>query len=94
MRKWIKTHVLFKIIDCVKFCGAFELALRGHDETESLENPGIFRGLVDFVVSLVKVPEEHLKTATVFKGTSKTKRSRTSCWTACCPWSRVLSRKR
>ena len=21
-----------KMIDCVKFCGAFELALRGHDE--------------------------------------------------------------
>lgn len=35
-----------KIIDCVKFCGAFELALRGHDETASSDIPGIFRGLV------------------------------------------------
>ena len=64
-------HVLSKIIDCVKFCGAFELALRGHDETDSSENPSIFRGLVDFVASLDNVLEEHLKTATVFKGTSK-----------------------
>ncbi|KAM4567259.1 zinc finger MYM-type protein 1-like isoform 2-T3 [Odontesthes bonariensis] len=64
-------HVLSKIIDCVKFCGAFELALRGHDETDSSENPGIFQGLVDFVASLDNLLEEHLKTATVFKGTSK-----------------------
>ena len=65
-------HILSKIIDCVKFCGAFELALRGHDETASSNNPGIFRGLVDLVASLDGVLEEHLKTATVFKGTSKT----------------------
>ena len=25
-------HILSRIIDCIKFCGAFELALRGHDE--------------------------------------------------------------
>jgi hypothetical protein len=28
-------YILSKIIDCIKFCGAFELALRGHDETEN-----------------------------------------------------------
>ncbi|XP_051808999.1 zinc finger MYM-type protein 1-like isoform X2 [Acanthochromis polyacanthus] len=65
-------HVLSKIIDCIKFCGAFELALRGHDESESSENPGVFRGLVDFVASLDAAVHEHLQTATVFKGTSKT----------------------
>ena len=65
-------HVLSKIIDCVKFCGAFEIALRGHDESESSENPGVFRGLVDLVASLDAVLQEHLQTATVFKGTSKT----------------------
>ena len=65
-------HILSKIIDCVKFCGAFELALHGHDESEGSENPGIFRGLVDFVASLDAVLHEHLQTATVFKGTSKT----------------------
>ncbi|KAJ3581611.1 hypothetical protein NHX12_016456 [Muraenolepis orangiensis] len=37
------------------------------------ESPLVFlRGLVDFVSSLDTVLEEHLKTATVFKGTSKT----------------------
>lgn len=65
-------HVLSKIIDCVRFCGAFELALRGHDESEGSDNPGIFRGLVDLVASLDSVLEEHLQNATVFKGTSKT----------------------
>ncbi|XP_056306384.1 uncharacterized protein LOC130218267 [Danio aesculapii] len=65
-------HILSRIIDCVKFCGAFELALRGHDESESSDNPGIFRGLVDFVASLDGVLKEHLDNATVFKGTSKT----------------------
>ncbi|XP_074476999.1 zinc finger MYM-type protein 1-like [Sebastes fasciatus] len=63
-------HILSKIIDCVKFCGAFELALR--DETDSSDNPGVFKGLVDFVASLDSVLEEHLETASVFKGTSKT----------------------
>lgn len=53
-----------------KFCAAFELALRGHDDSEHSDNPGIFRGLVDFVASLDGVL--HLQTATVFKGTSKT----------------------
>lgn len=56
----------------MKFCGAFELALRGHDESESSYNPGIFRGLIDFVASLDGVLKEHLENATVFKGTSKT----------------------
>ena len=40
--------VLSKIINCVKFCGKFELPLRGHDESTSSKNPGVFRGLVDF----------------------------------------------
>ncbi|XP_071058707.1 zinc finger MYM-type protein 1-like [Pseudochaenichthys georgianus] len=65
-------HVLSKIIDCVKFCGGFELALRGHDETDTSNNPGVFRGLVNLLASLDSVLEEHLKTASVFKGTSKT----------------------
>ncbi|XP_072042789.1 zinc finger MYM-type protein 1-like [Amphiura filiformis] len=65
-------HVLSKLIDCVKFCGAFELALRGHNETPDSENAGIFRGLVDLVAELDGVLAEHLDTATTFKGTSKT----------------------
>lgn len=65
-------YILSKLIDCIRFCGAFELALRGHDETEESLNPGVFRGLVDFVSSIDSAMETHLKTATVFKGTSKT----------------------
>ena len=65
-------HILNRIIQCVKFCKVFELALRGKDETEGSTNPGIFLGLVDFVAQLDEVFDEHLKNATVFKGTSKT----------------------
>lgn len=39
-------YILKRIIDCIKFCGAFELALRGHDESDSSDNRGIFLGLV------------------------------------------------
>uniref|UniRef100_H3A6X8 HAT C-terminal dimerisation domain-containing protein n=1 Tax=Latimeria chalumnae TaxID=7897 RepID=H3A6X8_LATCH len=65
-------YILSKLVDCVCFCGAFELALRGHDETESSLNPGMFQGLVDLVSSIDSAMEKHVKTATVFKGTSKT----------------------
>ena len=44
-------HILSKIIDAGKFSGAFELPLRGHDESETSENPGIFRGLIDLVAT-------------------------------------------
>ena len=65
-------HILSRIIDCIKFCGAFELALRGHDETLTSDNPGIFLGLVNFTAALDSVLSKHLESATVFKGTSKT----------------------
>lgn len=64
-------HILSKIIDRVKFCGPFELALRGHGESESSQNPGVFRGLIDFVALLDTVLNEHLVSA-AFEGTSKT----------------------
>uniref|UniRef100_H3A7F9 TTF-type domain-containing protein n=1 Tax=Latimeria chalumnae TaxID=7897 RepID=H3A7F9_LATCH len=65
-------YILSKLIDCEQFCGAFELALRGHDETESSLNPRMFRDLVDLVSSIDNEMEKHVKTATVLKGTSKT----------------------
>ncbi|VVC42633.1 Hypothetical protein CINCED_3A010975, partial [Cinara cedri] len=30
-------------INCIRFCGTFELELRGYDENETFLNPGIFR---------------------------------------------------
>lgn len=65
-------YILNKIIDCVKFCGSFELALRGHDESELSKNAGIFRGLIDFVSELDIIFKDHLDKSTVFKGVSKT----------------------
>ncbi|KAL1277160.1 hypothetical protein QQF64_023833 [Cirrhinus molitorella] len=65
-------HILSKLIDYIRFCGAFELTLRGHDETETSVNPSVFRGLVDLVASLDNIMQEHLEHATVFKVTSTT----------------------
>lgn len=68
-------YILSKIINCIRFCGAFELALRGHDESDSSNNPGIFRGLIDLVGSLDSEVKNHFDGSTnnsAFKGTSKT----------------------
>lgn len=56
-------HILGRLINCVKFCGLFELALRGKDESEGSSYTGIFYGLFHLVALLFK---ERLKTATVF----------------------------
>lgn len=64
-------YILKRIINCIKFCGFLELALRGHDESENSHNRGIFRELIDFTSELDSVLKQHLTTATVFKGTSK-----------------------
>ena len=63
---------LSKIINCVKFCGKFELPLRGHDESNESKNPGVFLGLIDFTCQLDTSFNAHISNATVFKGTSKT----------------------
>ncbi|KAL4153992.1 hypothetical protein QTP88_001825 [Uroleucon formosanum] len=65
-------YILNLIINCIRFCGAFELALRGHDEKDTSLNPGIFRGLISFSAELDSALKVHLEKATVFKGTSKT----------------------
>ncbi|GBM37489.1 hypothetical protein AVEN_263161-1 [Araneus ventricosus] len=64
-------YVLTRIIDYILFCGAFELALRGHDEREDLLNTEVFRGLINFSAELDSSLKDHLTSATLFKGTSK-----------------------
>ncbi|XP_040198165.1 acidic leucine-rich nuclear phosphoprotein 32 family member A isoform X1 [Rana temporaria] len=65
-------HILSRIIDSVKYCDAFELALPDHDESEILDNPWISCGLVDFGASLDEVLKEHLENASFFEGSSET----------------------
>lgn len=60
-------YILNLIVNCIRFCGAFELALRGHNETELSSNPGIFHGLINFSAELDNALKEHLEKATVFK---------------------------
>ncbi|KAE9529173.1 hypothetical protein AGLY_011969 [Aphis glycines] len=64
-------YILNKIINCIKFCGAFELALRGHNEKSNSENPGVFRGLINFSSELDSVLKCHIENSSVFKGLSK-----------------------
>ena len=47
-------YILGVIINCIRFCGIFSLPLRGHDESESSSNPGVFRGLINFTAELDK----------------------------------------
>jgi hypothetical protein len=56
----------------VKFCGAFELALRGHDESEQADNPGIFCGLIDFASGIENAVKEHTQNSAMFKHTYET----------------------
>jgi hypothetical protein len=65
-------YILNVIINCICFCGTFELALRYHDESETSLNPEIFRGIVNFSAELDNALNSHMKNVTVFKGTSKT----------------------
>lgn len=65
-------YVLNLIINCIRFCGALELALRGHDETGTSENKGVFRELIQFSAELDKDLKVHLSQSSVFKGISKT----------------------
>ena len=63
---------LSKIIDCVKFCGKYELPLRGHDESSSSHNPGVFRGLINFISKFDLELNSQISSCTIFKGLSKT----------------------
>ncbi|XP_072378059.1 zinc finger MYM-type protein 1-like [Diabrotica undecimpunctata] len=65
---WINIQ---KFNEAVTKNSVFELALRGHDETQTSDNPGIFRGLINFTAELDKTLAQHLKESTVFKGISK-----------------------
>nr|CAI5841478.1 unnamed protein product [Callosobruchus analis] len=57
---------------CIQCFGAFELALRAHDETSTSDNPGIYVGLVNFTAEIDALLAIHMKGSQVFKGISKT----------------------
>jgi hypothetical protein len=64
-------YILRKLIDAIKFCAAFELALRGHDEGVESNNPGIFRGLINLIAEVDDILKLHIDQSknTVFTGT-------------------------
>lgn len=72
MNRWIRIGIFYPELDAIRFCGEFELALRGHDESENSDNPGVFKGLINYTAALDTLLKDHLENSTVFKGTSKT----------------------
>ena len=65
-------EVLSRIIDCIKFCGINELALRGHNENADSDNQGIFLNLIKYTGEIDSLFKSHLETSSPFKGISKT----------------------
>ncbi|XP_077470343.1 zinc finger MYM-type protein 1-like [Stigmatopora argus] len=65
-----KRQVLSGIIERIKRCDAFELALHDQDQSGSFENPAVFRVLVDFAAALETDLREILQD-TAFRGNSK-----------------------
>ncbi|XP_067013750.2 zinc finger MYM-type protein 1 [Anabrus simplex] len=61
-------YVLSKIIDSIKYCNAFELALRGYDKTDSTENPSGFLGLTDLICTIDNAVKEHMEGNEIFIG--------------------------
>ena len=45
-------HALNRITNCIKFCGFYELPLRGHDEVKGSANRGVFLDLVMYTADL------------------------------------------
>nr|CAH7755192.1 unnamed protein product [Callosobruchus chinensis] len=85
-------YVLSKIINCIKFCGAFELALRGHDESKDSSNPGIFRSLINFSSELDTALKDHFEKPVVSKVYQKL--FKMSCGIACWQLLKNILRKK
>ena len=65
-------QILSRIVSYIRFCGKFELPLRGHDKTTQSKNPGVFLGLIDFACNLDPSLRKHMDSNAAFKGTFKT----------------------
>lgn len=64
--------ILKRMINAVCFLGKQELAFRGHDESESSDNRGNYRELLDEFANLDPLLKQHFSNCTTFKGTSPT----------------------
>lgn len=66
-----KRDLLRKLIIAVLYLGQQEHAFRGHDESAKSKNKENFVQLLETVSEFDPALAEHLKTSTIFKGTSK-----------------------
>lgn len=63
-------EILKRLIDVVIFLGKQECPFRGHDETEGSNNKGLYVELLQFLSEYDPLLANHLKTSTIFRGTS------------------------
>ncbi|KAI2655676.1 Zinc finger MYM-type protein 1 [Labeo rohita] len=66
-----KRDLLRKLIIAVLYSGQQEYAFHGHDESDTSKNKGNFVQLLKSFSEFDPAFAEHLKTSTIFKGTSK-----------------------
>ncbi|VVC30074.1 Ribonuclease H-like domain,HAT, C-terminal dimerisation domain,Domain of unknown function DUF4371 [Cinara cedri] len=64
--------VLEKILNCVKFCGKYELPLCDRDVKVKSKNQGVFCGLIDLYSNFDQNLRDHLQNSMVFNEPSKT----------------------
>lgn len=53
-------HILNRVVECLKFCGTHELALRAHNEKQESANRGNFLDLLSLLGNLDSVLDDHL----------------------------------
>lgn len=62
--------ILRRLIDAVIFLGKQECPFRGHNESSYSTNKGMYIELLEFLSTYEQTIANHLKTATIFRGTS------------------------
>uniref|UniRef100_A0A1B6EA54 TTF-type domain-containing protein n=2 Tax=Clastoptera arizonana TaxID=38151 RepID=A0A1B6EA54_9HEMI len=65
-------YILNLIINSVRFCNAFELALRDHDSEKNSINTGISKAFINLSTEIETVLKAHLEKATFLKECTKT----------------------
>lgn len=64
-------YILDKIINCIQFCGKYNIPLKSHDKNINLIIKSIFLAVVELYKDLDISLRSHFENSKVFKGTSK-----------------------
>lgn len=65
-------HILFRVIEILKFCGTCNLPRHGYNEKEYVTNKDVFSELIDFTRKCDAAFNSHMEENLIFKGTART----------------------